>query len=334
MITIKDVSKAANVSIATVSLVANGKGVISEKTRKHVLSVMKELGYQPNSHARSLASKRSNSVGVIVYEMSSSHHSTLFSNINEIVKRKGMNLIITSYDWREDKEKAALQHLIDHRCEVVILYSETPLDPQVLSILETTKKIIVINDLFPEEKGCNILFDNEGGGYMAGKHLIRNGHRKIACIMGPLSLIAYQQRLKGFRRAMEEFGIDCNENLILETPMKEEGGANAIRDLLDRGESFTAVFAGDDEMAAGAMYQLKKSGMSIPDDVSVMGFNDQYFSKFCFPPLTTIEHPIAEIGKTAGKIAASLMKGEDLNGRYPFSPKLVSRETVKDISQG
>jgi LacI family transcriptional regulator len=334
MATIYQVSELASVSLATVSRVINNNSLVSEKTKNKVLAAMKTLDYRPNTIAQSLASNRSNSVGILVSELHGSFYSSMMSDIELALREFGKHAIITAGHSEEKSEKEGVEFLISRNCDALILHTEAVSDDYLIDLKKRNIPFVTVNRYIPEISANCICLDNELGGYIATRFLLQQGHREIAYIAGPLWKTDANDRYKGHLRALDEFQVKPNTRLLYEGSFQEEGGQKGVQYLLETGIYFSAIACANDEMAAGAMSALREKGRNIPDDVSVIGFDNLIFSRYTYPKLSTINYPISAIGKTAASWVLNNLyidRKEDI--QHLFTPELVVRDSVKNINE-
>jgi LacI family transcriptional regulator len=330
MATIYEVSARAGVSLATVSRVVNSKGRVADKTRQRVLSAIAELDYRPNSIAQSLASSRSNSVGILVPELHGPFFGTMVSGIEETLRAAGKHVIVTIGHSDADKEQDAIDFLAGRRCDALILHVEALDNAGLLQLGQGEVPIVIMNRLVAGLEGQCIRLDNFRGGYIASSHLLELGHREIACITGPLWKSDAAERLRGHRTALTEHDVLCNETLIAEGDFQESGGSKAMEDLLQTGLPFTAVVCGNDSMAAGAMRTAREHGLQIPDQLSIVGFDNVSFARYLYPRLSTIDFPAHDMGEMAARwVMRHVYNDESLAVQNVFEPFLIERETAR-----
>jgi DNA-binding LacI/PurR family transcriptional regulator len=262
MATIYEVSELAGVSLATVSRVINDSGVVSPKTRDKVIEAMRELGYRPNTIAQSLATKRSNSVGVLIPELYGPFFGVILSSIEDELRTESKHVIITAGHSDEAIEKDGIEFLSSRNCDALILHVYAVSDEYIEQLRESNIPIVVIGRSVPGMESNCISIDNEQGGYAATKTLIELGHRQIATITGPLWKNDGKRRFEGYRRALDEFGLEFNPALQAEGDYEEASGRRGMRQLLEQEIPFTALVCANDEMAAGAVAVAQQRGIS------------------------------------------------------------------------
>ena len=329
MATIREVSEVAQVSSATVSRVVNGNKWVSTATRDRVLAAMAELGYQPNSFARALATNRSETIGMVVGDLAGSFFGGMMHSAEQEVRKAGKHLIITSGHDSIESERDAIDFLLQRRVDALILHLDVMSDEDLIALNARVQvPIVLVNRRVPELAGRSISLDNELGGYLATQHLLELGHRAIACITGPLYKADARARLAGYRRALEQANCDYDEHLVIESNFTESGGQAAAARLLSRQIPFTALFAQNDHLAIGAMNQLKTQQLRIPGDISLVGYDDMVMAPYVEPALTTVAIPVNEFGRQSALLALNLTGPPDVQITHRFKPTLVLRDST------
>lgn len=329
MPTIREVAKHANVSVATISRVVNGNKWVSDATREKVMQAMKELGYQPNSFAKALATNRSDTIGMVVSDLSGPFFGDMMRHAEDETRKHGKHLIITSGHDTVESESDAINFLMKRRVDALLLHVDALTDEDIIQLCDDNDiPIVLINRLVPELEEQCISLDNDMGGFLATQHLIDLGHRNIACITGPLFKADARARLAGYRRAIEMAGIEYDERLVIESDYQEKGGNSSVERLRRRGVKFTAVVAQNDHMAIGAMNALKAHGMKVPQDVSVVGYDDMVMARYTEPALTTVSIPVAEFGQQAADMALAKLGDKTSGATKQFQPELIVRAST------
>lgn len=332
MPTIKEVSRHAKVSPSTVSRVLNGSAPVSPEARRRVLEAIQKLNYHPNAFARGLVTNRSGGIGVVVNEISSPFYSGLISGIEQVVEAEGLHLLVSSGHANAQKEREALEFLRQRRSDGLIFQVDASSDYEILEWFGGLEIPFVIVGRFIAEFAERCLWlDNELGGYLATRYLIEQGHRRIAYVAGLPTIRDSWERLHGYRRALEEAGIPFDEMLIAEGTFMEESGQVAMRRLLERQLGITAVFLANDQMAAGAIQALREAGVGVPEEISIIGYDDVHFARYLYPALTTIRQPFAEMGKTAAQMLLAALSGKETEVKRRFEPELVVRQSVRRL---
>lgn len=329
MATIYEVSKLAGVSLATVSRVMNGSGKVTPRTRDKVESAMKKLGYRPNSIAQSLASNRSNSVGVLVPMFYGPFYGELLSGLEAELRDAGKHAIITAGHSDEASEKAGIEFLLSRNCDALILFVDMVSDQYLVELDEAGTPIVLLSRLVPEMATRCINLNNEMGGYLATKSALVLGHTRVAYISGPLWKKDSNQRLAGHRRALAEHGVEFDPRLMVEGDYEEEGGRRAMEQLLQSSHPFSVVICANDEMAAGVYGVTRDKEILVPDEISIIGFDNVFFTRYFRPKLTTINFPVREMGQMAARcVLKNVYNQQQLEIQNTFQPELVMRTSL------
>jgi LacI family transcriptional regulator len=329
MATIKDVARLAKVSVSTASRVLNGVVPVTETKRLAVLDAIERLGYRPNVFARSLATNRSGGIGVVVNELSSPMYAAIIQGIEDVIEGQGLHMIVSSGHATRQLERTAYQFVMERRTDALILQLEATPDDDILAWTRQETPIVIVGRHIEELADRCIHLDNVYGGCLATRYLLERGHRRIAHITGNMAIKDARDRVDGYRQALFEAGIPHDGSLLVEGNFVEAGGHSGMQRLLDRDTGFTALFAANDQTAAGAMDVLRARGLRVPDDVSVIGFDDVFLARYVYPPLTTIRQPLVEMGQAAAWLTLSAL-GAHATGEVirKFEPVLVERESV------
>ena len=330
MPTIYQVAERAGVSLSTVSRVLNGKASVNKVLKERVEKAVKELNYRPNSVARSLANNRTDSVGVLVPELNAPFFGDLMQAVESTLRAADKHVIISVGRNCLETEKDAVEFLISRNCDALIMHAEALSDKYLLELNQSKLPVALVNrqvEGLPE--ACTSL-DNEKGGYLATRHLLELGHKDIAYISGPTDKCDASLRLEGHKRALSEAGLPINPQLIFNGDYSEEDGKIGLLELMARDMPFTALVCANDWMASGAISCARDLGMSLPHDLSVVGFDDVVFAHHVFPRLTTVSNPIAEMAEMSAKYILNKVYGQANDVQLYFEPSLVVREsTVK-----
>jgi LacI family transcriptional regulator len=329
MATIYEVSELAGVSLATVSRVMNDSGKVTAKTRKKVKAAMRELGYRPNSIARSLASSRTDSVGVLVPMFYGPFYGEILSGIETELRDAGKHVFITAGHSDKASEEAGIEFLLSRNCDALILHVDAVDDDYLKKLCRESVPIVVIGRHVAGFEDHCINLDNELGGYLATKSVLVLGHKKLAYISGPLWKHDAHDRLQGHKRALMEHGLEFNAQLLYEGNFREASGSRGLEELLRIGQPFSAVICANDEMAAGALGVARERGLEIPEDLSVIGFDNVFFTRYFRPKLSTIDYQISGMGQMAARAVLKIVYGDkDLEVQNMFQPTVVMRSSV------
>ena len=330
MPTIYQVAERAGVSLSTVSRVLNGKASVNKVLKERVEKAVKELNYRPNSVARSLANNRTDSVGVLVPELNAPFFGDLMQAVESTLRAADKHVIISVGRNCLETEKDAVEFLISRNCDALIMHAEALSDEYLLELNQSKLPVALVNRQVEGLPDACTSLDNEKGGYLATRHLLELGHKDIAYISGPTDKCDASLRLEGHKRALSEAGLPTNPQLIFNGDYSEEDGKIGLLELMARDMPFTALVCANDWMASGAISCARDLGMSLPHDLSVVGFDDVVFAHHVFPRLTTVSNPIAEMAEMSAKYILNKVYGQANNVQLYFEPSLVVREsTVK-----
>jgi LacI family transcriptional regulator len=297
--TIKEVAEKAGVSVSTVSHVVNGTRYVSDDLKTKVLSVMECLDYQPNRIARSLRKKQTNSLGLIVADITNPFYSEIAWSIEYLSYIQKYSLMLCNSDGDPEKEQFYLNQLSQWQVDGIILVSSMIFPTRMISVGDGSLPIILIDHDCPGYDFDTILIDDFYAGKLATEHLIQLGHERIACITGSKENIPSYKRVYGYKAALEEHNLEVDPALIVRGDFNIISGVNCTNRLLEMENRPSAIFACNDLMAMGVMQSAFNHGIKIPDDLSVVGFDDIYWSKYTVPPLTTIKLPIHQLAEEA-----------------------------------
>jgi len=333
MVTIKDVARVAGVSTSTVSRVVRKQGKVGKACRAKVQKVIDELGYRPNINAQALVSKKSNSLGVVIPLVSMPFFGTLACGAEEATKENNYRVLISNAHGSEQAELDAIDSLIQHRCGAIVFHSMHCSDSTLCDLAEKIPGLVFVNRFIPKLAHRCVWLDNNMGAQEAAKHLISHGHTDIAFISRKDVNPDAQVRLDGVRTAINNAGLQLDSSLIgYGSTADMEGGKEAVRELLAADKKFTAVLAYNDNMAIGVVHELHTRGIRVPEDISVVGFDDLLISVACIPELSTMHYPVREMAKYAANLAIELSDSESSPGKtHLFMPHLVERDSVTNL---
>lgn len=326
-VTLDRVARLAGVSPATVSRILNGSARVTERRRTAVENAIRELNYRPNALARGLAQGRTNSIGVLTQDIASPFYGEALRGIEDALKDTGSIPLIVSGHWMLKDEVERIDHLLSRRVDGLIVLTGSLTDELLARYAREVPLVVTGRDL--QGQGITSLrFDDYLGARLATEHLIRLGHTRIAHIAGPLDHFDSLERLRGYRDALDEAGLPQDEHLVVHADFHEPGGLLAINQLLSARASFTAVFAANDQMALGAMLALHVHGIRVPEDISIVGFDDLPVSNYIVPPLTSVKQPVYEMGAAAARTLIAMIEGKKGNEELA-GPELVVRASSK-----
>jgi len=329
MATIYEVSKLAGVSLATVSRVINKNSRVSDKTRQKVMDAVAELGYRPNSIAQSLASNRTNSVGILVSELDGPFFGQMMAGIESELRAAGKHVIITTSHSEEEKEKEGIEFLISRNCDAIIIHVEAVSDEYLIALCKGDTPVYLMSRYVDEISENCISLDNELGGYLATKSVIDQGHSEIAYIGGPRFKADSKLRLAGHHRALAEYNIPFSDTLYFEGDFSEKGGSDGLNHFMLCKSNFSVIICANDEMAAGTITYAREKGLSLPEELSVIGFDNIIFSQHTYPKLTTIDNPVHLMGHMAAKLVLkNTYQQKNISITHSFEPTLITRDSV------
>ena len=328
---IKDIAAKAGVSIATVSHALRNPKRVSEATRKKVLAAADEYGYAPNSLAQSLRTARSGNIVTIIPDVADSHNSGIIKAIEKVAHSRGYSVLLGDTQGSEEREREFAAMTRSRQADGIILMSHR-------MPFQAKEGRLSMDDLPPLVNGCEstghdgvptVSIDDYRAAIDATQHLIDLGHEDIAVVTGDMHSTSSRNRLEGFRAAMQKAAIPVNEKLIEFGTYTLDGGEQATKTLLMQKQRPTAIFCFSDEIALGCMYSLRRHGFLVPDDVSVIGFDNIPFAKYFAPPLTTIAQPAAEIGRLCASLLLDIIDGNEPESNTHILPhELLVREST------
>lgn len=328
MSNIYEVARLAGVSLSTVSRVLNGKKSVNPAFREKVEKAMAELNYRPSNVARSLANKRTDSVGLLIAELNTPFFGEMMKAVEYTLRAANKHVIITVGHHELQTEEEGIDFLISRQCDALILHSEAIPDQQLLDLNENKLPISVVNRVIPGLEEACIYLDNEAGGYLSAKHLLDLGHTQIGYIAGPNEREDARLRLKGYIRAMEEAGFKSKELAIYQGDYTEKSGITGIEALFETNASLTAISCANDWMASGAMTWAREQNISLPDELSIIGFDNILFSHHLHPKLTTILNPIDDMGEMAANYILNKVYKQKKQVTNVFQPQLIKRQST------
>ena len=330
--TIYDVAKEANVSIATVSKVLNNTGRISEKTKNKVLDIMKDLEYQPSSVATALTGKKTFTIGVLVPDIANPFFAEVARALENNARELGYSIILCSTDYQLEREHDYLDLLIKKQVDGIIIATE-PKDVKKLRNLHDQNVPCVLFSVDHLALDSHVVTtDDIRGGYLAGRYLCQKGHRTFAVITEP-QRASGRLRVEGFKKAVADEGVNPADVQVIEAKSKIEEAKLAANQIFQLKERPTAVFATTDLIAAIFINEARKAGVSVPDDISIIGFDNTIHAEISDPGLTTIAQPIAKLASyTMEQLLDSIKDPGMPTNRIMLAPTLVERESVKDLS--
>jgi LacI family transcriptional regulator len=323
-VTILDIAREAGVSPSTVSRVLNGNAPVAADKRAAVLEVVEKLHYRPNAFAQGLVRGRAAAVGVLTQSIASPFYGEILLGVERGLAGSGYHPIFASGNWQTEDELAALDLLSARRVDALIVLVGV-LSDEYLRRAAAELPLVIVGRSIAGLEECCLRVDDQRASYEATRYLIGLGHRRIVHIAGPSHHQDAVDRRQGYQQALADAGLPADPALIVEGNYTEQSGLLAMQALLSRAEMFSAVFAGNDQMAYGARLALFRNGIRVPDDVSLVGFDDQPGSAYSTPPLTTVRQPTYAIGQAAAQAALRLLAGQP-----PALPLLATELIIRE----
>lgn len=300
---------------------------MSDVLRERVLKAMHELHYQPNALARSLRSKRSHTIGMLLPDSSNPYFAEIARSIEDTSFSKGYSVVLCNTDDNLDREQFYTNLLTEKQVDGIILVAAGESSKHIQDLQDRHFPLVVVDRDSPGVTVDSVQIDNEHGSWLATTHLIGLGHRRIACIASPSAITPSGERVAGYRRALRENGIDYDEDLVIKGDFKPDSGYHATGQMLHMAKPPTAIFACNDLMAIGAISAATNGGRRVPQDLSIVGFDDIQLAKFTNPSLTTIAQPKQEMGQLATKLLIERIRNPKI---HPHSVILESHLVVRN----
>ncbi|MDE2456399.1 MAG: LacI family DNA-binding transcriptional regulator [Burkholderiales bacterium] len=326
-VTLQRVAERAGVSASTVSRILNGTAIVSAAKKQAVDDAIAQLGFVPNPVARGLAGGRTLSVGVVTQAINSPFYGVALRGIEDELGGAGYSPLFVSGHWNADDEARCIETLRARRVDGIIVFSGRLGDSALRACARALPVVVTGRSL--KAAGLHSLnFDNFEGGRLATRHLIGLGHRRIAFIGGEPEHPDAVERQRGYLAALEEAGLGVDARLFASGLYTEQSGLDATERLFGARASFSALFAANDQMAFGAALALHRRGLVVPQDVSLVGFDDVPSASYTIPPLTTVHQPIYEVGRIAAAAMLEMLRGLKTRLQLP-APQLVVRESTR-----
>jgi DNA-binding LacI/PurR family transcriptional regulator len=321
----RDVAEMAGVSPTTVSRVLNRKMLVRKETEERVWTAVDTLGYQPNASARALSTRQTSAIGIVVRDICDPFFPPIVHGVTYVANAMGYSSFLCNLSTEPDTA-FYLQLVRAKRVDGIIIATSHIPDEQILLVIDEGAPLVLINR---EMDGVvSVCTDNEQGGWDAARHLIDLGHRSIAYIGVPSFVQSGIPRRIGYERALAEHGLALNPSLLFEEENSADGGYRAAMDLLASREKASAVFVYDDVMAIGALRAFKEKGLRVPEDMSVVGYDDIPLGSHIAPPLTTVRQAKDAMGIRAMELLVALMQGEELaEKQVSLRPELIERSS-------
>lgn len=329
-VTIYDVAREANVSMATVSRVVNGNQNVKPATRKKVLEVIERLEYRPNAVARGLASKKTTTVGVIIPDISNNLYAELARGIEDIATMYRYNIILANSDQNEGKELTLLDTMLSKQVDGIVMMSDKVTENIQDSMDHAPVPIVLAGSVDELKEVPSVNIDYFEAAYEAVKVLINNGHKRIAFVSGPMNYTITQYKLASYKKALEDAGLVVDEALIVSDEGTYDSGIAAYEETSQVEDAPTAYFAGSDELAIGIIHGVQDAGKQVPADIEVISFENSKLARMVRPQLSSVVLPLYDIGAVAMRLLTKLMNKEEVEQQNVILPhRIEMRDSVK-----
>lgn len=329
-VTIKDVARLSGVSLSTVSRILNNSKPVNDDVRKKVQAIIDQTGFKPNALARSMILKKTKVLGVLITDISNRYYGELVRGIENTAAESGYSIMLFDSNYDSSLERKYLELMHEKMVDGAIVYTRSSLD-DFGGFFERTRMPVIFSNIQPSS-GHTITLDNYGMSYKAVEYLLRCGHRSIACIHASQDDEGSgRDRFLGYQAAIRDAAIELNVNIVRVGDYSMKSAYECTQEIILSGVPFSAMFVVSDEMAIGAMAALFDNGLKVPDDVSIIGFDDIDYAQFCRPKLTTVHQPIYKTGVIACELLLKLISGEKIPACTAVEAELIIRDSVKII---
>lgn len=314
MITIKDVAKAAGVSPATASRALAGYGYVKESTRQRVQSAAEQLGYRPNAVARSMVKGSTQTIGLVISDISNPFFPEVVRGIEDETNRRGSNIVLCNSDEDSEKERHYIDVLVSKQVDGLIITS-TSENASHLSDLSRHVPIVLLDRSIPKAQFDAVVVNNAEGALDAVSHLINLGHTRIGLVSGPKRVTTMAERVAGYKKALQQHNLPVNPQLMFHGDLKESGGYQGLRHLMQLPEPPTAILSTNNRTTTGVLMAARELGLVIPRDFSIIGFDDMPWMSLLQPPLSVVKQPTYELGVRAAELLFERMGNPDSANR-------------------
>lgn len=330
MATIREVAETAGVSYATVSHVINNTRLVSKETRERVLAAMEALQYRPNALARSLRQGKTHTLGLVLPDSANPFFAEISRSIEDEAFKKGYSVFLCNTELDTERELFYVDVLSKKQVDGIIFVAAGDQADSLEFLVGRSMPVVMVDRSVPNVDVDAVLTDNKLGGYLATKHLLDLGHTRIGCISGPSSITPSAERIIGYRKALEEAGVEYREDLVIRGDYHAQSGMAITHAFLKMNPRPTAIFALNDLMALGALRAAAEAGCSVPKDLAIVGYDDLELAQYTNPPLTTIAQPKKEIGVQAVHLLVDRMSDRDRSpSRLVLPPELIVRRSTQ-----
>ena len=327
-VSIKDIARVAQVSHSTVSRALQNPGVVNRDTAERIRHIARSMGYRPNVIGRSLATQHTQTIGIVVTTVADPFVSEVVAGVEDVAQAEGYAVFLANSNANSDREISVVRSFGERRVDGVLVMASRVGALYLPLLNELDVPLVLIDNQHPDDFGYSISIDDRGGARLAVRHLIELGHRRIAYIGDQYGLQSDEDRLLGYKDEFAVAGVQLRSEFIIRGDGKAEGGLVAMQTLLAFREPPTAVFCYNDMTAMGALRCLHARKIRVPEDVSIVGFDDLPISPFLEPPLTTVRQPKADMGRRAATMLLQLLKGSQGESKVRVPGTLVIREST------
>ncbi len=331
-VTIADIAKYAGVSASTVSRALNGKveGYMRPETYARVMDAIEKLGYKPNRLAQALRGAPTRIIGFVIPDRLNPYFQELTLALERVAYKSGYGIILCSSDNSLEKEKAYLELLERQHVDGIIFSTVGSQKDEINRLISHGMAVVLVDEEVSDVEAPVVVSDNYLGGRQATEHLLSLGHRRIACVTGPMNLISSRERFRGYRDALRDHGVEFDGKLVVESKdFSYEEGYKAIRKLIRRrGGEFTGLVCANDLIALAAIRAFGEEGIEVPGHCSVVGFDNSYIAEICHPRLTTVAQPVKAIMRKVFALLEDALGGKHRSGVYRLKTKLVARDST------
>lgn len=329
MVTIKDLAKVAGVSPSTVSRALNDSPLISLETKRRIQRLAEELGYERNELARGLVKGSFGALGLIVPDIINPFFAEITKGVEEVARSRGFGVVLCTTEGEEAREADYVQLLRRKRVDGLIIASVTLDDPCLANLQRSKVPFVLVSRLSQRVKAPYVVVDDRKGGRLAVEHLVSLGHEKIAFVGGPANVYSSRERMHAYRQVLRERGLPCRREWIIFSAFTQQAGREAGRRLLSCPDRPTAIFAANDLIALGIMEAAEELGLSIPEDLSLVGYNNIAYAGLPRIQLTTVAQPMRDMGRIAARYVLDVVEGKETAFLEAIlAPQLIVRRTT------
>jgi DNA-binding LacI/PurR family transcriptional regulator len=333
-LSIKDIARAANVSHSTVSRALRNSPLVNFETAEQIRKIARDANFRISAVARSLATGRTNTFGVVVTTIADPFAAEVVQGIEDAANSHGYSVILANSGANPEREMKVVHSFEERRVDGILVMSSRVGNLYMKHLAEMKVPIVLINNQHPEEFVYSVMIDNVGASREATRHLIDLGHRRIAYLGDRGGFQSDSERCQGYRDALEAANLPWARELVRQADSTPEGAMQVVDELLSLGEAPTALFCYNDISAVGALLAARKHGMSVPGDLSVMGFDDLPLASYLNPMLTTIRQPMRDMGREATGILFALLNGAEVENSRRVEGQLIVRESTAPPKTG